>query len=133
MVNSTYIDFQGEEFGTITDREVIREFNGVKYIKSLPRFPLKYHPNAASVAQRLLERGQRFACLSGQHYKIHRGMVPKKEYPDRYEQPDYGQESSSSEDDSVGAGDGRVLSRQNESSALQVLMSMLLHNLVKGS
>ena len=128
MIDSVYIDFQGERFGTIKNREIIPEFAGVKYIKDLPRFPLHYHPNAAKVARRLLERGRKFASMGGQRYMVHRGLVPTQErpedrghmdYPRRHR--NYDEQSSSSEDDSEGDDKGRVPSRKQKGSALQVL------------
>ena len=95
-----YVDFQGDRFGAVKYRPKIPEFVGVKYIKDLPFFPLKYHPNATKLAQRLVDRGQKFACLSGQKYKIHKGLVPIHELPDDHGQRRYVGEPSLSEDDS---------------------------------
>ncbi|KAL8708050.1 MAG: hypothetical protein Q9225_007662 [Loekoesia sp. 1 TL-2023] len=100
-VNAVYVDFQGDRFGTVKHHCRILECSGVKYIKDLPILPLKYHSNAEKLAQRLLERGQKFACLSGQNYKIHRGSVPKHELPDdRRGRRFYLPRSHSSRDDS---------------------------------
>ena len=135
VIDSVYVDFQGERFGTIKDRETLPEFDGIRYIRDLPRFPLSYHPNAAKVAQRLLERGQKFASMSGQRYKLHRGLVPKQERPDDppnygHQRRHYGGESSSSEDGSDGDDDSPVLSKKDRSSALQVLTSISLPGLM---
>ena len=122
VLDSVYVDFQGERFGTIKDREKIPEFKGISYIKDLPRFPLSYHPDAANVARRLLERGQKFASLSGQRYMIHRSLVPNPH------KGRYGEESSSEErsDSDV---DSRVPS--NRESAREVLTSTPFHSLMR--
>lgn len=55
--------------------EEIGEFRGAKKITSLSSYPLKYHKNEEQVRKDLIERGKKFASLSGVHYKSHQGMA----------------------------------------------------------
>lgn len=55
--------------------EEIGEFRGAKKITSLSSYPLQYHKNEQQIRKDLIERGKKFASLSGVHYKSHHGMA----------------------------------------------------------
>ncbi|KAI9756265.1 MAG: hypothetical protein M4579_003932 [Chaenotheca gracillima] len=60
--------YDGERFGKANDVLKIGQFEGTREITSLNVFPLKWHPDANKVKQRLLERGKRFISLQGTHH-----------------------------------------------------------------
>lgn len=55
--------------------EEIGDFRGARKITSLGTYPLKYHKNEAKLCKELIERGKKFASLSGVNYKSHVGMA----------------------------------------------------------
>lgn len=70
-----YFEYDGKQFGYGRMMEEIGEFRGAKKITSLSSYPLKYHKNEEQVRKDLIERGKKFASLSGVHYKSHQGMA----------------------------------------------------------
>lgn len=74
-IDAKYIDFDGVQFGTVTVNFRIDKFEGVKYIHSLPVYPLRYHTDQRAITQQLSKRGRRFAALKGQNFKAHCGLA----------------------------------------------------------
>lgn len=70
-----YFEYDGKQFGYGRMMEEIGEFRGAKKITSLSSYPLKYHKNEEQIRKDLIERGKKFAALSGVHYKSHHGMA----------------------------------------------------------
>ena len=75
LVEILYLDNDGKKYGMAEMDLQIKNFQGVKKITSLPVYPLKYHPNSDEMKARLVERGKKFAGMSGMHYKNHQGMA----------------------------------------------------------
>ncbi|KKY38223.1 putative aaa family atpase [Diaporthe ampelina] len=74
-VDGKYFEYDGKQFGYGRMMEEIGEFRGAKRITSLGSYPLKYHKNEEQIRKDLIERGKKFASLSGVHYKSHHGMA----------------------------------------------------------
>ncbi|KAK2614233.1 hypothetical protein N8I77_001079 [Diaporthe amygdali] len=74
-VDGKYFEYDGKQFGYGRMMEEIGEFRGAKKITSLSSYPLKYHKNEEQIRKDLIERGKKFAALSGVHYKSHQGMA----------------------------------------------------------
>ncbi|KAF3484281.1 uncharacterized protein GIQ15_03605 [Arthroderma uncinatum] len=70
-----YLDFDGKEFGLATIRLRIPRFTGLRLIRSLPAFPLAYHPRKDNVRQSLLECGRKFYQLAGIHTRQYHGRA----------------------------------------------------------
>lgn len=78
VVQCRYLDFNGKVLGEVISNLLIPEFRGAKPITSLEAFPLKYHQEMAKVRSELIERGRRFASLSGIHHTAYQGLAHQK-------------------------------------------------------
>jgi hypothetical protein len=56
-VHCAYIDFDGKQFGPVSFKFVIQPYGGVKDIKSLPVYPLRFAKDA-KFREKLIERGK---------------------------------------------------------------------------
>ncbi|KAK2764865.1 hypothetical protein FQN54_008562 [Arachnomyces sp. PD_36] len=68
-----YFDFDGEFFGTQTQRMNIYFFEGTEAITSLSAFPLIYHEDSATIRKELIARGKLWEDHKGYHYKAYEG------------------------------------------------------------
>lgn len=68
-------DDNSPAFGRSTLSEAITYFKGTKKITSLTTFPLKYHPQAEQLEERLIERGLKWARLNGCHHMRYDGVA----------------------------------------------------------
>ncbi|KAI9040723.1 ATP-binding protein [Aspergillus affinis] len=71
--NVKYVEFDGEDFGWKEDTESIRFFTGTAPITSLDMYPLRYHPEKATIRESLVARGKRWEQHKGYHYKNYEG------------------------------------------------------------
>lgn len=53
----------------------IDQFNGIRQLRTLPIFPLKYHPEATHIQAQLLDRGKKFCSLHSSHYRQYNGVA----------------------------------------------------------
>ncbi|KAI0755309.1 P-loop containing nucleoside triphosphate hydrolase protein [Daedaleopsis nitida] len=60
-------------FGWVTSSANIAEFSGVEMVKRLSAYPLEFHSNPEAFKASLIERGRRWASLSGMHHMQYRG------------------------------------------------------------
>ncbi|KAG5757734.1 hypothetical protein H9Q72_014125 [Fusarium xylarioides] len=74
-VEGKYMEFDGKRFGYGNTSVEIDGFQGAKKIKSLTCYPLQYHHNEQKLRLDLIERGKKFASLSGVHYKSYKGIA----------------------------------------------------------
>ncbi|KAF9767973.1 hypothetical protein IL306_014795 [Fusarium sp. DS 682] len=74
-VEGKYMEFDGKRFGYGNTTVEIDSFQGAKKIRSLPCYPLQYHHNEEKLRLDLIERGKKFASLSGVHYKSYKGIA----------------------------------------------------------
>lgn len=65
----------GTTFGEDPAHFSIKSFEGLRQLRSLSMFPLKYHPEAAHIQARLLDRGKKFCSLHGSHYRQYNGVA----------------------------------------------------------
>ena len=68
-----YIDFQGVDFGPISQFVTIWPFDGEKEITSLIAFPLHYAPNAAQIRETLVARGKKYYSMTGVRHLEYNG------------------------------------------------------------
>ncbi|KAF6839164.1 hypothetical protein CMUS01_04359 [Colletotrichum musicola] len=71
-LTGTYVDWDGNQFGTATRNITLRWFPGTRRIDCLKAFPAKYHKRFEELRERLTERGRKFVSLAGKHYKAYR-------------------------------------------------------------
>ena len=78
VLQCRYLDFNGKVLGEVISNLLIPEFRGTKPITSLEAFPLKYHQEMSKVKSELIERGRRFASLTGIHHTAYQGLAHQK-------------------------------------------------------
>jgi hypothetical protein len=84
LVGATFINGNGQSFGTQHDCFKIKEFSGIQYINELRVYPLKYSAQKEQIKARLLTRGKKFEGLVGQKYLKYKGVgltvgyIPKR-------------------------------------------------------
>ena len=62
-INCCYLDFNGEDLGTVAIELRIPEFHGAKQINTLEAFPFQYHADFTGVRAKLLRYGRKFMDL----------------------------------------------------------------------
>ena len=70
-----FVDWDGSSFGHSQINLSIPVFTGTRNIAQLRAFPLEYHPKAAEVRERLIERGSKVEELAGVNYKAYDGIA----------------------------------------------------------
>jgi hypothetical protein len=65
----------GQQLGHATKQINIENFDGVKRIRELVAFPLKYHSQAMALKEKLTVRGREWVKLYGMHHKEYRGLA----------------------------------------------------------
>lgn len=75
VMNTLYVDFDGEDFGHDSQRLKIPEFRGTARITDLSAFPFDFHPDKDALARKLVARGQLFETYKGYHYKSYEGVA----------------------------------------------------------
>lgn len=63
------VNWNGKSFGWSEEYLKLSEFEGIQSIAELPVLPLAFHPRKEHLKHMLIERGKRFAALSGYHYR----------------------------------------------------------------
>lgn len=63
------VDWNGKSFGWSTEAVKLPEFEGIQPISELRILPMAFHPKKEHLKHALIERGKRFAALSGYHYR----------------------------------------------------------------
>ena len=58
-----YLDFNGEDFGSVSIELQIPKFRGTRRINTLEAFPLQYHTDVRATRAELLASGQKFRSL----------------------------------------------------------------------
>lgn len=71
----SYVDYDGEHFGTRQHSLQIPIYNGAEPITDLEAFPFKHHPRAAEIEAQLIDRGRKFESLAGQHFVNYVGIA----------------------------------------------------------
>lgn len=73
-IEGRYLEYDGKTFGMGTMEVEVEQFKGPRKISSLACYPLKYHKDADTLKQQLIERGKKFVALKGMNYRFHKGM-----------------------------------------------------------
>ena len=73
-IEGRYLEYDGKTFGMGTMEVEVEQFKGPRKISSLACYPLKYHKDADTLKQQLIERGRKFVALKGMNYRYHKGM-----------------------------------------------------------
>ncbi|OTA67327.1 P-loop containing nucleoside triphosphate hydrolase protein [Hypoxylon sp. EC38] len=74
----SYIDYDGEKFGTRHELFRIPKYSGVMRCEDLNIIPLDYHFIASHLRARLLERGRKFQKLTGTNFLQYKGVALQK-------------------------------------------------------
>jgi len=77
-IEGRYLEYDGKVFGFADYFLRIPNFKGHKKITSLPAYPLKYHKNAETLRDELIERGKKFIALQGMNYRFQNGLGYQK-------------------------------------------------------
>jgi len=70
-----YIDYDGNIFGYESHSIRIKRFEGCRPLHGLPAFPLRFHPEASELRDRLIDRGKKFCGLHGMNYREYEGVA----------------------------------------------------------
>lgn len=71
---ASYVDFDGQRFGTQKMNISIPTFEGTKRINSLVAFPIELHDSYELMKAKLIERGSRVESLSGTYFQSYNGV-----------------------------------------------------------
>ncbi|KAL3479175.1 P-loop containing nucleoside triphosphate hydrolase protein [Aspergillus californicus] len=75
VVTAKFIDFDGKDFGYLTQNVAVAAFQGTQLITNLSVFPLKYHDDEATVRENLIARGRLWEGYKGFHYMQYDGIA----------------------------------------------------------
>jgi len=78
LLTVEFVDFDGEDFGICRDQLKTRAFDGAASISGLVSHPLSFNNDAASIRERLIERGRRFETYAGMHFAQYKGVAFEK-------------------------------------------------------
>lgn len=70
-----YIDFDGEDIGTLKSHLTFRKYTGVVQLSELDIVPLHLHEDAEKIRETLLARGRKWEKHLGQHYVQYNGLA----------------------------------------------------------
>ncbi|CAN8103121.1 unnamed protein product [Discula destructiva] len=73
-LTASYVDFDGQKFGTQKLNVSISSFEGTRPINSLTSFPIELHNDYKQVKERLIERGVRVEALAGSCFTNYNGI-----------------------------------------------------------
>ena len=80
QIEGKYLEYDGKIFGKGNLSIEQEAFKGPKPITSLACYPLRYHPDASSLREKLILRGKKFVALKGMNYLYHKGVRANTEY-----------------------------------------------------
>lgn len=88
ILNTEYVDFDGEDMGTRNNQRFVPAFVGAEKMDELPAFPIDWHPEHEEVKAELIERGRRWEQLAGMNFCQYKGVAMEQTGgpcgPDRY-------------------------------------------------
>ncbi|KAJ6576105.1 P-loop containing nucleoside triphosphate hydrolase protein [Mycena vulgaris] len=67
-----------QQFGLATHSITIENFDGTRKITDLTTYPIKHHPAADRIKQKIIARGRKWSSLHGAHHKQYNGLVSRK-------------------------------------------------------
>ncbi|KAJ6576099.1 P-loop containing nucleoside triphosphate hydrolase protein [Mycena vulgaris] len=67
-----------QRFGLATHSITIENFDGTRKITDLTAYPLKHHPAAERIRQKIIARGRKWSSLHGAHHKQYNGLASRR-------------------------------------------------------
>ncbi|KAJ6576091.1 P-loop containing nucleoside triphosphate hydrolase protein [Mycena vulgaris] len=67
-----------QRFGLATHSITIENFDGTRKITALTAYPLKHHPAAERIRQKIIARGRKWSNLHGAHHKQYNGLASRR-------------------------------------------------------
>ncbi|KAJ6576008.1 P-loop containing nucleoside triphosphate hydrolase protein [Mycena vulgaris] len=64
-----------QQFGLATHSITIENFDGTRKITDLTTYPIKHHPAADRIRQKIIHRGRKWCSLHGAHHKQYNGLA----------------------------------------------------------
>lgn len=78
IIDTFYIDFDGENFGPVPRKFVIQEYEGDQEIIALPAFPATFDKDMQKTKEMLRVRGEKFVKLAGVAHKKYAGLSARE-------------------------------------------------------
>jgi hypothetical protein len=85
IINATYIESDGKNFGHREHAIAIRSYGDYLPIAQLVVYPLDHHKDKRSIIRTLYERGLKFTALQGICYRSYTGTARRRVRPSSYE------------------------------------------------
>ncbi|KXT16696.1 hypothetical protein AC579_5228 [Pseudocercospora musae] len=76
----TYVDYDGQRFGTLAHNINVHKFDGTASIRTLSAYPMEFHDERGDIEAKMIERGQKVEELAGMHYRSYNGMGWRKNF-----------------------------------------------------
>lgn len=70
-----YLDFDGQVFGTVTEKLPIERFRGARAVTALDVYPMYFYRTPNEIMHSLIERGRKFIDLMGSHHRVYDGLA----------------------------------------------------------
>ncbi|KAJ6576110.1 P-loop containing nucleoside triphosphate hydrolase protein [Mycena vulgaris] len=67
-----------QRFGLATHSITIENFDGTRKITDLTAYPLKHHPAAERIRQKIIARGRKWSSWHGAHHKQYNGLASRR-------------------------------------------------------
>ena len=74
QIEGKYLEYDGKIFGKGNLSIEQEAFKGPKPITTLACYPIRYHPDANNLREKLIARGKKFVSLKGMNYRYHKGV-----------------------------------------------------------
>ena len=78
IIDTFYIDFDGDNFGPVPRRFVIQEYEGDQEIVALPAFPAEFDKDLQKTKDMLKDRGKKFVKLAGVAHRKYAGLSARE-------------------------------------------------------
>ena len=78
IIDTFYIDFDGDNFGPVPRKFVIQEYEGEQEIVTLPAFPAIFDKDIQKSKEMLKERGKKFVKLAGVAHRKYAGLSARE-------------------------------------------------------
>jgi hypothetical protein len=75
VLDCVYIDYDGTKYGPRAKCVALQDYSGLKAIKSLELFPIRFSQETPSDYASLVERGKLYASLRGGVSKLYKGLT----------------------------------------------------------
>ncbi|KAG9188828.1 hypothetical protein G6011_07533 [Alternaria panax] len=75
VLDCIYIDYDGTKYGPQAKCVALQDYNGLKAIRSLELFPIRFSHETPGTYTSLVERGKQYASLPGGVSKLYKGLT----------------------------------------------------------